>query len=185
MRPRNFIYRNISHLLIFFTVIIFVLTLDLGKILLSKEVLQKQGNLQITSYYLRGTMQERPAAAYMTILNTGGTTDKLIGASSTMVKKIEFHEMRIDNGVAKMRRLHQIVISPNSSVDLKPGGLHLMLMGLKKSIVAGDKFDIILNFEKAGDVKLEVPVNTFSDKKRADESHKGQTHKKYLEHTKH
>ena len=166
-------------------VIIIVLTIDLGNILLSKEVIQKNGNLKITSYYLRGTMQERPAAAYMTIRNIGVIPDKLIGASSPMAGKIEFHETLIDNGVAKMRQLNQILISPNTSVDLKPGGLHLMLMGLKKPIVAGDKFGIILKFEKAGDVPLELPVNTFSRKKRTGGTNGGQAHKKHLDHPKH
>ena len=160
-------------------VIIFVLTLDLGKFLLSKEVLEKTGNLKITSYYLRGTMQERPAAAYMTIRNTGATADKLIGASSTMVGKIEIHEMRMDNGVAKMRQLQRIVIAPNSSVKLKPGGLHLMLIGLKKPIVAGAKFGVTLKFEKAADVKLELPVKTLSGKERMGGVKGGQTHKKH------
>jgi len=185
MKPEKFIYRNFSHILTFFTVIIFVLTLDLGKILLSKEVFKKKGNLQITSYYLRGTMQERPAAAYMTIQNTGGTIDKLIGASSAIVGKIEFHETRMDNGVVKMRQLQRIVIAPNSSVDLKPGGLHLMLIGLKKPIVAGDKFGIFLKFEKAGVVKLELPVRTFSSKKVMGVGDGQQIHKKHLDHKKH
>ena len=166
-------------------VIIIVLTVDLGNILLSKEVIQKNGNLKITSYYLRGTMQERPAAAYMTIRNIGVIPDKLIGASSPMAGKIEFHETLIDNGVAKMRQLNQILISPNTSVDLKPGGLHLMLIGLKKPIVAGDKFGIILKFQTAGDVKLEVPVITFSGKKLEGSVNGGQIHKKKLDHKNH
>ena len=106
------IHRTIPQILNFFMVIIIVLTIDLGNILLSKEVIQKNGNLKITSYYLRGTMQERPAAAYMTIRNIGVIPDKLIGASSPMAGKIEFHETLIDNGVAKMRQLNQILISP-------------------------------------------------------------------------
>ena len=98
-------------------------------------------------------------AGYMTITNKGTATDRLVSASSPTAGKVEIHEMKMQNGVMKMRELPGgLPIEAGKSASLAPGGYHLMLMELKAPLKQGDKVPVTLNFEKAGkmDVTLDV-----------------------------
>ena len=185
MKSRIIAFRNINNPLLFFTVIILIFTGNFGESAFSKENTYTKGSLKISSYYVRGTLQNRPAAAYMTIRNLGEKLDKLVKASSPMVRTIEFHETRVEKGVAKMRQTPDITVDGDSTVALKPGGFHLMLLGLKKPLVAGDTFSITLKFEIVGNINIEVPVKTFSSKNMKHGSQGSHKRKKNMDHTKH
>ena len=96
-------YRCIHNLISLIIFLFLILTLDTSQILYANENNYNIGNLRIYSFYLRGTIQRRPAAAYMTIQNLGHISDSLLSASSPMAGVIEFHETRVESGVAKMR----------------------------------------------------------------------------------
>ena len=97
-------------------------------------------------------------AGYMTIRNAGAA-DRLIGASSPAAAKVELHTHVNDNGVMKMREVPGgYEIPAKGSFELKPGGAHLMFMNLKAPLKEGDKVPVTLKFEKAGEVKTELPV---------------------------
>jgi len=113
----------------------------------------------------------------MTIQNSGQISDRLISASSPMAGMIDFHETRIESGVAKMRQLRHIAVKPYSMTVLKPGGLHLMVKELKTPPVAGGIFVITLNFERAGTIDIKFPVKTFSRKKSEHTTTKSMDHK--------
>jgi copper(I)-binding protein len=185
MKLRIIVSTNIPQLLFFFTVIILILTGNFGERAVSQENTYTKGNLNISSYYLRGTMQNRPAAAYMKIQNFGKKKDKLTKVSSPLVDTIEFHETRVEEGVAKMRQIPEIAVYGNSTVELKPGGLHLMLLGLKKTLVGGDTFNMTLKFEIAGNLNIKVPVKTFSSKKMKNGSHGSHKRKENMNHKNH
>ena len=162
MRARISKYRcihNFNSLIIFLFII---LTLDTSKILYANENTYNIGNLRISSFYLRGTIQRRPAAAYMTIQNLGQISDSLLSASSPMAGVIDFHETRVESGVAKMRQVRHIAVKPESMTVLKPGGLHLMVRELKIPPIAGGIFVITLKFEHAGTIDIKFPIKTFS-----------------------
>lgn len=90
-------------------------------------------------------------AGYLRVTNTGATPDRLLGGSMDGASRIETHDMKMEDGVMKMRALAQgIEIAPGATIELKPGGLHLMLMGLKQPLKAGESFNATLRFEKAG-----------------------------------
>ncbi|MEC8654030.1 MAG: copper chaperone PCu(A)C [Pseudomonadota bacterium] len=95
------------------------------------------------------------SAAYLKITNNGISDDRLIAAKAAIAQRVEIHSMEMDNGVMRMRAINGgLFIAAGESVTLAPGGLHIMLMGLTTDLVPNTKHEIILVFEKAGDVKL-------------------------------
>ena len=118
------------------------------------------GPLDISGPYSRATPQGASVAAgYLTIKNTGTTADRLVGGSSDAAAKFEVHEMSMDNGVMKMRPIQGgLEIKPGETVALKPQGLHIMFVGLKKPLKQGDHLKATLEFEKAGKVDVDFDV---------------------------
>lgn len=98
-------------------------------------------------------------AAFMEIENKGKADDKLLSASSPIAETVEIHSMSMEGDVMKMRAVEGLELPAGASVKLQHGqGYHIMLMGLKKPLKAGDKFPLSLQFEKAGKLKLSVHV---------------------------
>jgi copper(I)-binding protein len=120
----------------------------------------KAGSLEISDPWSRATPKgSSVAAGYMTIRNAGSTPDRLISGSSDVTSKFEVHEMKMENGVAKMRPVKGgLEIKPGETVELKPGSFHVMFVGLKKPLSAGDHFKATLVFEKAGQVSVDYDV---------------------------
>jgi hypothetical protein len=118
------------------------------------------GSLDIAGPWSRATPKGASVAAgYLTIKNTGTAADRLVGGSSDAAAKFEVHEMSMDNGVMKMRPLKDgLEIKPGETVELKPQGLHVMFVGLKKPLQQGDHVKATLEFEKAGKVDVEFDV---------------------------
>jgi periplasmic copper chaperone A len=101
----------------------------------------------------------KTGAAYMTLANKTNTADRLTGASSDVAAKVQIHEMKVVNGVMQMRELTGgLAIPAGGSVTLKPGAYHVMLIGLKKPLVAGQSIPLTLTFAKAGTISVTVPV---------------------------
>jgi copper(I)-binding protein len=118
------------------------------------------GSLDISNPWSRAIPKgSNVAAGYMKIKNRGSTPDRLISGSSDVASKFETHEMRMENGVAKMRPVTGgLEIKPGETVELKPGSFHVMFVGLKKPLSAGDHFKATLVFEKAGTVSVDYDV---------------------------
>lgn len=110
------------------------------------------------------------AAAFMTITNSGAADDRLVAAKTDVAQVGEIHEMKNVNGVMEMSPLADgLPIPAGQTVELKPGGYHVMLFGLKHDLRAGEHYDLTLTFEHAGEVKLSVPVfASEDDAKKAD-----------------
>ena len=100
------------------------------------------------------------AGGYMTISNKGSTPDRLVGGSVAVAGRFEVHSMAMEQGVAKMRPVEGggLEIKPGETVELKPGSLHVMLLGLKQPLEKGQKVKGTLEFEKAGKVDIEFAV---------------------------
>ncbi len=98
-------------------------------------------------------------AVFMTLTNKTQAADRLTAASSDVADKLQIHEMAVVNGVMQMRQLaNGLPVPAGGSVVLKPGGYHVMLIGLKKPLKAGETFPLTLTFEKAGNISVTVPV---------------------------
>ena len=99
--------------------------------------------------------------AFATIVNSSKDADRLVSASSPAAKNAELHETVDDSGVMKMEpRPEGWAIPAGSTLELKPGGKHIMLVGLTAPLEAGKKIRMTLNFEKAGAMTIDVPVQT-------------------------
>jgi periplasmic copper chaperone A len=118
------------------------------------------GALKISDPWARATPKGAPVGgAYMTITNTGNVPDRLVGGSSDVSSHFEIHEMSMDNSVMKMRPLEKgLEIKPGQTVEFKPGGYHVMFVGLKKPFEEGQHVKATLNFEKAGNVAVDFAV---------------------------
>jgi len=118
------------------------------------------GSLKISTPWARATPKgAQVGGGYMTITNTGTAPDRLVGGSTGVSSGFELHEMSMDGGVMKMRMLKDgLEIKPGETVALKPGGYHVMFMGLKDQLKQGDTFKGTLQFEKAGKVEIEYKI---------------------------
>jgi copper(I)-binding protein len=120
----------------------------------------KAGSLDISNPWSRATPKGASVAAgYMRIKNSGSTPDRLVSGSSDVASKFELHEMKMEHEVARMRPVKDgLEIKPGETVELKPGSFHVMFVGLKKPLSAGDHFKATLVFEKAGSVNVDYEV---------------------------
>lgn len=96
---------------------------------------------------------------YLTVRNSGAA-DRLIGASSPAAARTELHEMAMEKDVMRMREVKGVDVPAKGTLELKPGGYHLMFVELVKPLRQGDKVPLTLRFEKAGEVKVELDVET-------------------------
>ena len=121
---------------------------------------QKQSAIRVEQVWSRATPNgANVGAGYLRVTNTGSTPDRMRSGTTDIANRIEVHEMAMDNGVMKMRALSDgLTLAPGQSVELKPGGYHLMIMGLKQPLKEGAPFSGTLKFEKAGDVPVTFNV---------------------------
>ncbi|MCP4167649.1 MAG: copper chaperone PCu(A)C [Chloroflexi bacterium] len=105
-------------------------------------------------------MAEGNGAVYMILINNGNEDDALIGASTDASNVVELHETTMENDVMRMRPVEgqRIVIPAKGQVELKPAGLHVMLIDLKDALKPGSTLKLALSFEKSGDRTLTVEV---------------------------
>lgn len=106
------------------------------------------------------------AAGYLEIRNSGRTPDRLTGASSPAAAAVEMHVMTREGDVVKMREVQSIEVPGRQRFALDPKGSHLMLTGLKKPLAKGDRVPLVLRFERAGEIKVELEVQA-ADSRRA------------------
>ncbi len=116
--------------------------------------------LAITQAWSRATPgSAQVASGYMTITNNGPAADRLIGGSTDAAAKVEIHEMATKDGVMTMREVKDgLPVAPGATVKLAPGGIHLMLVNVKKPLKQGDVVTVTLNFEKAGNREVSLNV---------------------------
>ncbi|MCT4371851.1 copper chaperone PCu(A)C [Yangia mangrovi] len=120
------------------------------------------GVLHIENAFSRASLPNQPVGGgFFTVTNTGAEDDRLISASTSPERAdhMEIHEMAMDGQVMKMRELPDgLPIPAGETVELKPGGFHLMMMGLKQPLVEGESVTISLTFEKAGTIEIPLAI---------------------------
>jgi copper(I)-binding protein len=112
----------------------------------------------------------------MTLKNLGEADDKLLSASSPAAGKVELHSMVMEGDVMRMRPVADIPVKAHGSTDLKPGGLHIMFIGLKAPLKQGETVALTLRFEKAGEIALQLPVQAAGATGRGAVGHHGTGH---------
>ena len=132
--------------------------LSLANPLLAEEV--ALGDLTISDPFARATMPNAPVAGgFMTITNSGTDDDRLIAARTDISGEVQIHEMQMEDGVMRMRELPDgLPIPAGGTVDLAPGGFHIMFMDLSGPLIEGETVNVTLIFERAGEVEVPLAV---------------------------
>ncbi len=98
-------------------------------------------------------------AVFVTLINDGDASDRLLSAQCEVADVVELHETRVEDNVARMQPVAGgIDVPARGRVALKPGGYHIMLMGLRRPLMAGDRFPVVLQFERSGALTVEAVV---------------------------
>lgn len=120
----------------------------------------KVGTLELTGLWTRATPPSAPAGGgYLTITNTGDEADRLVAVTTSIAGMSEIHEMRVSDGVMTMRELEDgLEIPAGGTVELAPGGFHLMFMALKEGIAMEKDLQVTLTFENGGSVDVVLDV---------------------------
>ncbi len=121
----------------------------------------RAGDIAVEHPYARATMPgQTSGGAYLTLENKGKQNDTLISAQSPAAQSVEIHTMSMTaDHVMRMREVGSIELKPQEKIVMKPGdGYHIMLLGLKSPLKAGDKLPLTLTFKKGGKVEASISV---------------------------
>jgi copper(I)-binding protein len=154
-------------------------------ILASFAVLARaEGNLlRVEEPWVRATVASQQATgAFMQLTAREALT--LVGARSPVAERTEIHVTEIVEGVMKMRPIQSLPMVAGELVLLKPGNLHIMLMGLKQPLTVGQKVPLVLIFENARGKRHELKINAEAKALAADHPAQGfmSTHKNHSKH---
>ncbi|HTO60523.1 MAG TPA: copper chaperone PCu(A)C [Bradyrhizobium sp.] len=119
----------------------------------------RSGDIVISNPWSRATPKgSNVGAGYIVIENRGKILDRLLGGSVDAAASFEIHDVVVEDGVMRMRELRDVELPPGTSIEAKPGGRHIMFVGLSHPLAAGEKARGALQFEHAGRVEVEFEV---------------------------
>ncbi|MGI9381815.1 MAG: copper chaperone PCu(A)C [Methyloligellaceae bacterium] len=120
----------------------------------------KAGDVKVEVPWSRATPGgAKVGAGYLKITNTGSEPDRLMAVESAIAEHVEIHEMKIESGIMRMRKLADgLALPPGQTVELKPTGYHLMFLGLKGPIEKDKPFAATLTFQNAGKISVDFAV---------------------------
>jgi copper(I)-binding protein len=98
------------------------------------------------------------AAGYLTIRNDSASAERLVSAGSPAAARVQTHVTKTEGGISRMREVKGYDIPANGTFELTPGGAHLMLVDIKAPLKAGERVPLVLRFQHAGEVKVELEV---------------------------
>ena len=115
--------------------------------------------IRVDQAWARPAAGSGPGAAYLSIRNGGDQPDRLIGARSACCATIEIHRTQVSDGRMSMLPVQDgIALEPGATLDLAPGGYHMMLFGLREPLRIGMRFVVTLEFEQNGEIPVEIEV---------------------------
>ena len=116
-------------------------------------------DIEIEGAYARASIPNVPnSAAFFVIKNNSDKDIAITSANSDIAEKNELHTHIKENQMLKMMKIEKLVVPAKSSLELKSGGDHVMLMGLKKELKAGDEINLELSFSDGDKKNIKVPV---------------------------
>lgn len=131
-------------------------------------------DVAISNAYVRAVPPgQANSAAFMEIKNSGGMDHSLVSGGSPAAEAVELHTHTMEDGVMRMRRIDKIDLPAGQEVSLKPGGLHVMLIGLKQPLVPERSIPITLRYEDGSEVTVKVPVRKLQMKMQIPEGEGG------------
>ena len=139
--------KTVNRILVFVSIIVF---------LLSGCAAPAAEGVEVREAWARPAPQGGNGAIYFVIRST--EEDEIVGVSSDVAEAVEMHESRMSGDVMEMHQSHSVPLPAAEEVLFEPGGLHIMLIGLKQDLKAGDEFEISLQFKNHQEVQLNIPV---------------------------
>lgn len=120
----------------------------------------KIGEIEISAGFTKAMLPGQPVGGgFLTIRNGGKSDDRLVAVSSSTAGHVALHEMQMQGTVMRMRELKDgIPVPAGATVELAPGGLHMMFEQVKEPFKEGGKVPVTLTFEKAGKIDIELPT---------------------------
>jgi copper(I)-binding protein len=117
------------------------------------------GGLEVSDAWARASIGPGlVGVAYFTLRNEGAAPAELLAVTTPAASEAKLHTTKMEDGVMKMRPLKDLTVAPGETLQLAPGGNHVMLMGLVKPLEEGDSFPLTLDFGEAGTLKVWVAV---------------------------
>jgi copper(I)-binding protein len=137
------------------------LSLTIASIIAIAAVRAVAGEIEVREAFSRASIGQATAGVvYLQLVNHASQPDRLLTVSTPVAERTDLHVTERDGDIVRMRRLETLPIPPRETLAFSPGGAHIMLSGLKAPLREGDRIDLILQFERAGEVALEVPVRS-------------------------
>ena len=125
------------------------------------EVKVSVGHLTLQGAWARASMAGmKMGAGYLTIANTGEADDALLEVTSPAADEVQIHRSQMQDGVMRMREVGATSLPAGQRIRFLPGGLHLMFMGLKAPLEAGQTVPVTLRFRDAGEVTVSFEVRS-------------------------
>ena len=133
--------------------------LTVAALLLLASCGEKEGaKIILSDAWARPTVGQMPGAVYLTIENKGDEADRLTGAFADRAAMAMVHQNDVTNGVVRMRMAGEINLPAHDRIEMRPGGTHIMLEGLRTPLKTGDDFDLVLRFRNSPDQTVKVTV---------------------------
>lgn len=129
--------------------------------------------IEVHEVWMRPVAKGENGAVYFVMHNHAREADELTGASSDSAVAAELHESKMNGDVMEMRPLESVPLEAFAEVKFEPGGLHLMLVDLKKDLKVGDELELTLHFKNFEDINVRVPVR---DTPAPEEDHSSANH---------
>jgi len=124
------------------------------------------GDLQVRHPWTRATPPGADVAAgYLEIRNSSLQPDRVVGASTPAAKRVELHVLARDGDILRMREVKSFEVPARQRFTLRPGGAHLMIVGLEKPLAMGERLPLTLRFERAGEIRIELEVQPGGSRK--------------------
>ena len=135
----------------------------------------RAGPLSIQHPWSRETaVGQAVGGGFLTIANSGTREDRLLSGTTPVAAEVQLHTMTMDGGIMRMRQVTDgIAIPARDSVELKPGGYHIMFMGLKRQLRQGERVPVTLRFQRAGNVTVQLAVQPISATGPMEDGHAG------------
>ena len=132
------------------------------------------GEIKIIDSYVRAVPPNVPnSAAFMQIQNLADRPLTLLSVTSDEAKNVELHEHVMDGQMMKMQQVHAIPLLPKTTTSLKPGGYHIMLLGLNHPLKEGTFVSLLLHFSNNETVAIEAPVTSVMSGMKMQKNHPG------------
>jgi len=114
--------------------------------------------IEISHGWVRPAAQGENGAVYFLLENHSASADELLGVSSDIAEAAEIHESKMEGDVMQMNQLMSVPIQGKTSLEFAPGGLHIMLIRLKKDLKINEEIELVLRFKNHEDITIKVPI---------------------------